>query len=50
MNLVIAPNQLVEAAESLISKMSLKKDSGYPVDSNPNPGIVPLFFVPFYLS
>jgi len=32
-----ASNQLVEAAESWISKMSLKKDSGYPVDSNPNP-------------
>jgi len=33
-----ASNQLMEAAESWISKLSLKKDSGYPVDSNPNPG------------
>ncbi|KAF9790330.1 SPOC like C-terminal domain-containing protein, partial [Thelephora terrestris] len=32
-----ASNQLVEAAESWISKLSLKKDIGYPVDSNPNP-------------
>ena len=35
---VIASNQLAEAAESWVSKLSLKKDSGYPADSNPNPG------------
>ena len=35
---MIASNQLAEAAESWIAKLSLKKDSGYPVDSNPNPG------------
>lgn len=40
-----ASDQLVDAAESWISKLSLKKDSGYPADSNPNPGIVC-----FYLS
>lgn len=34
-----ASNYLVEAAESWISKLSLKKDSGYPVDSNPNPAL-----------
>jgi len=34
-----ASNQLVEAAESWISKLSLKKDSGYPADSNPNPAL-----------
>ena len=36
--MVVASNQLVETAKSLISKLSLKKDSGYPVDSHPNPG------------
>jgi hypothetical protein len=39
-HMAIASNQLVEAAESWISKLSLKKNSGYPVDSNPNPGNV----------
>jgi ATP-dependent DNA helicase 2 subunit 1 len=40
LSMVIASNPLVEAAESWISKLSLRKDSGYPVDSNPNPGNV----------
>jgi ATP-dependent DNA helicase 2 subunit 1 len=44
---VIASNQLAEAAESWIAKLSLKKDSGYPVDSNPNPGNIS--FHPFIL-
>jgi len=34
-----APSQLVEAARSWIAKLSLKKDNGYPVDSNPNPAL-----------
>ncbi|KAF9650204.1 Ku DNA-binding complex, Ku70 subunit [Thelephora ganbajun] len=34
-----ASNQLAEAAESWITKLSLKKESGYPVDSNPNPAL-----------
>ena len=38
LNSMTASNQLIEAAESWITKLSLKKDSGYPVDSNPNPG------------
>ena len=40
LNPMIAPHQLVEAAGSWIAKLSLKKDSGYPIDSNPNPGNV----------
>jgi len=34
-----ASNQITEAAESWIAKLSLKKDSGYPADSNPNPAL-----------
>jgi hypothetical protein len=40
LKLETAPGQLVEAAEFWISKLSLKKDGGYPVDSYPNPGSV----------
>ena len=36
----------MEAAESWIAKLSLKKDSGYPVDSNPNPGSVSFYVLP----
>jgi hypothetical protein len=47
-NLMVASNQLAEAAESWISKLTLKKDSGYPVDSNPNPGSVCLCLLLIY--
>jgi len=42
---MIASNKLAEAAEAWIAKLSLKKNSGYPVDSKPNPGNT--FFHPF---
>jgi len=42
---MIASNKLAEAAEAWIAKLSLKKNSGYPVDSKPNPGNI--FFHPF---
>ena len=46
--MTLASGQLVEAAESWISKLSLKKDSGYPIDSNPNPGNVSFFLPPSF--
>ena len=36
---LVASEELVEAARAWVTKLSLKKESGYPPDSYPNPGI-----------
>ena len=46
---MIASNQLAEAAESWIAKLCLKKDSGYPADSNPNPGEISFYLFLFII-